>query len=212
MPPRSPSSNGVLHEMRRHVDGDRGQDRGRGRRGRVGVARRVGVDFQEVSGRADGRSVLDRRASARPGPADPAAHPLPRGRALVRACGGIGVRIGDRDSRAGPGATSSSRATSPHTFWNAGPEPARLLEVISPAGFENFFAELGELAESCPPEALAERRAELARDRPLLRAPGGRLPGLGECRPEDAGRGLARRTLVVAAAAAPSRPWSSSSS
>ena len=32
-----------------------------------------------------------------------------------------------------------------HTFWNAGDEPARLLEMISPAGFEQFFAELVEL-------------------------------------------------------------------
>lgn len=29
-----------------------------------------------------------------------------------------------------------------HTFWNAGDEPASLLEIISPAGFENYFADL----------------------------------------------------------------------
>ncbi len=29
-----------------------------------------------------------------------------------------------------------------HTFWNAGDEPASLLEVISPAGFEQYFDEL----------------------------------------------------------------------
>jgi quercetin dioxygenase-like cupin family protein len=29
-----------------------------------------------------------------------------------------------------------------HTFWNAGDEPARLLEIISPAGFERYFEEL----------------------------------------------------------------------
>jgi hypothetical protein len=28
-----------------------------------------------------------------------------------------------------------------HTFWNAGDEPARILEIISPAGFEEFFRE-----------------------------------------------------------------------
>jgi hypothetical protein len=33
----------------------------------------------------------------------------------------------------------------PHTFWNAGDEPARLLELISPAGFENYFRELAPL-------------------------------------------------------------------
>src|SRR6266581_3731669 len=29
-----------------------------------------------------------------------------------------------------------------HTFWNAADEPGRLLEIISPAGFERFFADL----------------------------------------------------------------------
>jgi len=32
-----------------------------------------------------------------------------------------------------------------HTFWNAGDEPCRILEIISPAGFERFFAELVEM-------------------------------------------------------------------
>ena len=32
-----------------------------------------------------------------------------------------------------------------HTFWNAGDEPCRILEIISPAGFEHFFDEVGEL-------------------------------------------------------------------
>ena len=31
-----------------------------------------------------------------------------------------------------------------HTFWNAGDEPCRILEIISPAGFEHFFNELGD--------------------------------------------------------------------
>lgn len=29
-----------------------------------------------------------------------------------------------------------------HTFWNAGDEPCRVLEIISPAGFEHFFDEV----------------------------------------------------------------------
>jgi mannose-6-phosphate isomerase-like protein (cupin superfamily) len=32
-----------------------------------------------------------------------------------------------------------------HTFWNAGEEPCRILEIIAPAGFEGFFAELVDL-------------------------------------------------------------------
>jgi quercetin dioxygenase-like cupin family protein len=43
-----------------------------------------------------------------------------------------------------------------HTFWNAGDEPARILEIISPAGFERYFAELVDLGGSrnASPEAL----------------------------------------------------------
>jgi quercetin dioxygenase-like cupin family protein len=42
-----------------------------------------------------------------------------------------------------------------HTFWNAGDEPARILEIISPAGFERYFAEVVELLEAGPPEPSA---------------------------------------------------------
>jgi hypothetical protein len=43
-----------------------------------------------------------------------------------------------------------------HTFWNAGDEPARILEIISPAGFERYFAELVDLGGSrnAVPQAL----------------------------------------------------------
>lgn len=33
-----------------------------------------------------------------------------------------------------------------HTFWNATDEPARVLEIISPAGFEKFFEQMTDLA------------------------------------------------------------------
>ena len=35
-----------------------------------------------------------------------------------------------------------------HAFWNPGPEPAAVLELVAPGGFEMYFAELGELFES----------------------------------------------------------------
>jgi quercetin dioxygenase-like cupin family protein len=76
--------------------------------------------------------------------------------------GEIGVRIGDRDYLAGPGSYVFKPRNIAHTFWNAGPEPAHLLEVVWPAGFENFFAALGELTATCPPEELPERRAAIA--------------------------------------------------
>ena len=31
-----------------------------------------------------------------------------------------------------------------HSMWNAGSTPARMIEIISPAGFENYFVELAE--------------------------------------------------------------------
>jgi mannose-6-phosphate isomerase-like protein (cupin superfamily) len=45
-----------------------------------------------------------------------------------------------------------------HTFWNAGDEPARILEIISPAGFERFFAELVDLGgvAAAEPQILAD--------------------------------------------------------
>jgi quercetin dioxygenase-like cupin family protein len=76
--------------------------------------------------------------------------------------GEIGVRIGDTDYTAGPGSYVFKPRGIPHTFWNAGPEPAYLIELLLPSGFENFFAALGELAATCPPEEFPARRAELA--------------------------------------------------
>jgi mannose-6-phosphate isomerase-like protein (cupin superfamily) len=48
-----------------------------------------------------------------------------------------------------------------HTFWNAGEEPCRILEIIAPAGFERFFGELVDLGGSlnAEPQELAELSA-----------------------------------------------------
>jgi mannose-6-phosphate isomerase-like protein (cupin superfamily) len=48
-----------------------------------------------------------------------------------------------------------------HTFWNAGDEPCRILEIIAPGGFEGFFAELADaLAAGAPdPALMAELQA-----------------------------------------------------
>ncbi len=42
-----------------------------------------------------------------------------------------------------------------HTFWNAADQPGRLLEIISPAGFDQFFVELAALVSAGPPDLLA---------------------------------------------------------
>ena len=59
--------------------------------------------------------------------------------------GYIGVQLGDDVLEAGPGELVFKPRGVPHAFWNASDEPARLLEIISPAGFENYFRELAPL-------------------------------------------------------------------
>jgi len=59
--------------------------------------------------------------------------------------GQIGFRSGDREVVLGPGGYITKPRGELHAMWNAGPAPARMIEVISPAGFENFFRELADL-------------------------------------------------------------------
>lgn len=75
--------------------------------------------------------------------------------------GHIGARIGDQILEAGPGCYVIKPRNIPHTFWNVGPEPARLIEIIAPSGFERFFDELGGLAATSAPDEFPTRRAEL---------------------------------------------------
>jgi mannose-6-phosphate isomerase-like protein (cupin superfamily) len=59
--------------------------------------------------------------------------------------GRMGALLGDEHVEAGPGDFVHKPRGQWHTFWNAGDEPARILEIISPAGFERFFDELVDL-------------------------------------------------------------------
>ena len=70
--------------------------------------------------------------------------------------GRIGALLGEQVVEAGPGTLLFKPRQQWHTFWNAGDEPARILEIISPAGFERYFAELVALGGSrvAPPDAL----------------------------------------------------------
>ncbi len=70
----------------------------------------------------------------------------------------MGALLGDDVVTAGPGDLVFKPRNQWHTFWNAGDEPCRILEIISPAGFEHFFAELDAMGGSrqAPPQALAE--------------------------------------------------------
>jgi mannose-6-phosphate isomerase-like protein (cupin superfamily) len=71
--------------------------------------------------------------------------------------GRMGALLGDDVVEAGPGDLVFKPRNQWHTFWNAGEEPCRILEIISPAGFEGFFRELDALggALAAAPEDLA---------------------------------------------------------
>jgi mannose-6-phosphate isomerase-like protein (cupin superfamily) len=59
--------------------------------------------------------------------------------------GQLGALLGDEVVVAGPGDLVYKPRDQWHTFWNPGDAPARILEIISPAGFERFFDELVDM-------------------------------------------------------------------
>ena len=61
--------------------------------------------------------------------------------------GRIGAILDEEEVVAEPGDLLFKPRDQWHTFWNAGDEPAAVLEVISPAGLEEFFRWLGTLTE-----------------------------------------------------------------
>jgi mannose-6-phosphate isomerase-like protein (cupin superfamily) len=70
--------------------------------------------------------------------------------------GTLGALLGDEVVTAGPGTWVFKPRDQWHTFWNAGDTPCEIIEIISPAGFENFFRELAEVFASGDLSRLAE--------------------------------------------------------
>src|SRR4026208_910573 len=64
--------------------------------------------------------------------------------------GRIGALLGEEVVYGDPGDLIVKPRGPWHTFWHAGDQPARILEVISPAGCERYFEETVELLESTP--------------------------------------------------------------
>jgi mannose-6-phosphate isomerase-like protein (cupin superfamily) len=61
--------------------------------------------------------------------------------------GTLGALLGDEVVEAGTGTWVFKPRRQWHTFWNAGDTPCQIIEVISPAGFENFFREITRVGE-----------------------------------------------------------------
>jgi mannose-6-phosphate isomerase-like protein (cupin superfamily) len=72
--------------------------------------------------------------------------------------GTLGALLGDEVLTAGPGDLVFKPRNQWHTFWNAGDTPARILEIIAPAGFERFFEEVVDLGgvTEAEPQTLGE--------------------------------------------------------
>jgi len=72
--------------------------------------------------------------------------------------GKVGALLGDDVIVGEPGDLIFKPRNQWHTFWNAGDEPASILEIIAPAGFEHFFREVDDLggAMNADPQALAD--------------------------------------------------------
>ena len=64
--------------------------------------------------------------------------------------GQCGALLGDEVLIGNPGDLIFKPRNQWHTFWNAGDTPCRILEIISPAGFEKFFEELSAMGGATP--------------------------------------------------------------
>ncbi len=76
--------------------------------------------------------------------------------------GRIGFLLGEEVFYAGSGELVRKPRNQWHTFWNAGDEPAHVLEIISPAGFERYFQEISRcFPEDSPPDLSAMAEANV---------------------------------------------------
>jgi quercetin dioxygenase-like cupin family protein len=94
--------------------------------------------------------------------------------------GEIGVQIGEEVLVARPGDLVFKPKEVPHAFWNAADEPARALELISPAGFERYFAELAPLFPPANQGPLDEEAVNAVRDKYGLEMDMSSIPMLAE--------------------------------
>jgi quercetin dioxygenase-like cupin family protein len=76
--------------------------------------------------------------------------------------GEIGFRSEDQEVVLGPGGYIIKPRNQVHAMWNAGSTPARMIEIISPAGFEGFFRGFADINDAGPidPAAVAALASE----------------------------------------------------
>jgi quercetin dioxygenase-like cupin family protein len=74
--------------------------------------------------------------------------------------GEIGFRSNDKEVVLGPGGYIVKPRGEVHAMWNAGSTRARMIEVITPSGFEGFFRDFVDMTDAGPPDPA--RIAELS--------------------------------------------------
>ena len=94
--------------------------------------------------------------------------------------GEIGVQIGDEVRVARPGDLVFKPRGVLHAFWNVGDTLARALEIISPAGFERYFAELAPLFPPANQGPLDEEAVGAVREKYGLEMDMSSIPALAE--------------------------------
>jgi len=87
--------------------------------------------------------------------------------------GRIGARVGDDEFIATTGSYILKPRQIPHVFWNPDDAPARILEIITPSGLEEMFAQFGELGArgELTPETMAEIAARYGSTMSMDRVP-----------------------------------------
>lgn len=78
--------------------------------------------------------------------------------------GKVGAIFGEEEIYAGVGEFVFKPRGEWHTFWNAGDKPLRILEIISPGGFEEAFREIGAFGDDLTPKVMEEIAARYGID------------------------------------------------
>ena len=114
------------------------------RDGQAGFLGTIGVRFMLDGPEADGRFALVEHPMAPRALAAPLHRHTREDEYSFVLEGQVGALLGEAVVTGRPGDLIFKPRGQWHTFWNAGDTPARILEIISPAGFEVFFREVGE--------------------------------------------------------------------
>lgn len=110
----------------------------------------VGVIFKIESGDTGGALSIVEHTFAVGALVPPHIHTLEDEYSIVLE-GEIGFRSEDAEAVLGAGGYIVKPRAQVHAMWNAGSTPARMIEIIAPAGFERFFRDLVDITSQRQP-------------------------------------------------------------